>query len=507
MSSSDWQPTLAEYRRRLAAGRAMGGSERVAKRHQRGQANARELIELLCDLGSFKELGTLAGGYSYDGGLTAPADALIGGTATIDSRPIVLGAEDFTVMGGSIGAATNAKKVRLATLAAQEGVPYLMFLDGAGERLGGKPERRAYSPNDMQLVAQLSGLVPTIAVIIGSSAGHGAITGLLMDFVIMLRGSVLFSAGPPLVRAAIGEEVSKEELGGAEMHTAQSGVAHNLVEDAAEACLLVRRWLSFLPSSARERPPAARSGGAQRAPRTLNKILDLIPNSNEMSYDVTSVIKELIDSPEEWLEFQPAFGKAIICGLARLGAHSVALVANQPLVQAGAITKDAADKATHFLKLCDAYHLPVIFLADNPGVMSGSQAERAGTLRAAAAMYAAQCRYRGVKLHVTLRKAFGFGSSLMGMNPFDGQTVSYALPGISLGAMPASGGSDAANLDAEARRAAVEVQNQSTWTAGDNMAFDEIIEPTELRNALLRGLLLSARRRALAPEPGPGVLP
>ncbi len=507
MSQDDWQSTLTEYRCRIATGRAMGGAERVAKRRQRGQANAREIIELLCDAGSFHELGTLAGGYSYDGSPVAAADALVGGSATIDGRPVVIGAEDFTVMGGSIGAATNAKKVRLAKLAAQEGIPYLMFLDGAGERLGSKPERRAYSPNDMQLVAQLSGQVPTLAIVIGSSAGHGAITGLLMDFVIMLRGSVLFSAGPPLVYAAIGEKLSKEELGGAQMHTAQSGVAHNLVEDVDEACQLVRHWLSFLPSSARERPPAARGGNIKRGPRALEDILDLIPKSGEEGYDIITVIKALIDAPEEWLQFQPDFGQAIVCGMARLGGHSVAIISNQPLAQAGAITRESADKATHFIKICDAYHLPLIFLADNPGVMSGSQAERAGTLRAAAAMYAAQCRYRGVKLHVTLRKAFGFGSSLMGMNPFDRQTVSYALPGISLGAMPASSGSDAAHLDANARQAAAVAQDQSGWIAGDNLAFDEIIEPTELRNALLRGMLLSARRRALAPQPGPGVLP
>lgn len=495
-----WAPLLDEYRQRVAFGRSMGGKEKLEKRRAQGRLNAREIVALFCDEGSFTEIGTLGGGISYHGEAKAPADALVAGFATVDGRPVVVGAEDFTVMGGSIGPATNAKKLRLARLAAKERVPYVMFLDGAGERMGNTLERRSYAPNDMQVLAELSGTVPTVAVVIGSSAGHGAITGLLMDFVVMLKDATLFSAGPPLVMAALGEKVSKEELGSARMHTAESGVAHNLVQDEEEACRLVHRYLGFLPSSAWQWPPEHTDGNPVRGPREVTEIMEVIPRDTLQPYDMQKVIDILVDDSDEWLAYQPDFGTSILTGLARMGGKPLGIVANQPIIRAGAITWDAADKAAHFLDTCNAYHLPVLFLADNPGVMSGSQAERDGTLRAAARMYAAQCRLRGPKFHVTLRKAFGFGSSLMGMNPFDHQSLSLALPGISLGAMPADSGGQAAKLDSETRQQISEAEVGSAWSAGDNLAYDEVVEPGELRNFLLRGLGRFRRQDGL-PEP------
>ena len=489
----NWASLLEEYQRHIDFGRSMGGAEKLEKRRAQGRANAREIVELFCDEGSFTELGTLAGGVSYHGEPRAPADALVAGFATVEGRPVAVGVEDFTVMGGSIGPATNAKKLRLARLAAQERVPYVMFLDGAGERMGNTLERRAYAPNDMQVLAELSGTVPTVAVVIGSSAGHGAITGLLMDFVVMLQDATVFSAGPPLVMAALGEKVSKEELGGAPMHTARSGVAHNLARDEEDACQLVRRYLGFLPSNAWQRPPQLADGSALRGPRQTPELLEIMPRDALQPYDMRKVIDTLADDAREWLELQPAFGTTMLTGLARIGGQPIGIIANQPAIQAGAITRHAADKAAHFLDICNAYHLPTLFLADNPGVMSGSQAERDGTLRAAARMYAAQCRLRGPKFHVTLRKAFGFGSSLMGMNPFDRQSLSLALPGISLGAMPADSGGQAAKLDQQARQQVSAAEADSAWLAGDNLAYDEIVPPTQLRNFLLRGCTLFQR--------------
>ncbi len=495
----NWRDILEEYERRIAYGRSMGGEEKLRRRTEQGLCNAREIIELLCDAGSFQEIGTLAGGFSYHGEKTAPADALVGGFATINGRAVVVGAEDFTVMGGSIGPGTNAKKLRLAEMAYRERVPYIMLLDGAGERMSNTLERRAHAPNDMQILARLSGLVPTVAVVYGASAGHGAITGLLMDFVVMVEGGAMFSAGPPLVYAATGEQLDKEELGGAAMHTGTSGVGHNLARDAEHACAMTAHYLSFLPSNAWEYPPDL-PFTQEQGERELPEILDIIPANPQQPYDMRRVIHLLIDSPEQWLELQPDYGTAILCGLARFGGASVGIVANQPTQQAGAITWQAADKASHFLELCEAYHLPVLFLADNPGVMTGGRAEREGTLRAAARMYAAQCRLRTPKLHATLRKAFGFGSSLMAMNPFDNQTLSVAFPAIHLGAMPAQGGSDAAGLDASGRQAMDDAQNNSAWTAGDTLAYDQVIDPRQLRNSLLQGMR-RFRRRAVPASP------
>ena len=495
---ADWAPLLAELAERRSAARAMGGEQRLARLRANGRLNAREQIERLCDEASFRELGTLAGGLSHAGLPPAPADALVGGVARIDGRTVVVGAEDFTVQGGSIGFATAAKRLRLAEIAGRERVPLVMLLDGAGERASNALQRYPYAPNDMQEMARLSGMVPTVSVVTGSSAGHGAVTALLSDLVIMLESATLFAAGPALVAAATGETVSKEELGGARMHAATSGVAHNIVADETEAFALVRRYLRLLPGSAWAWPPS--SAPAAPGDDDPDVLLRLVPRDPLRPYDMRAVLHALLDAGDV-LEIQPLFGRSMITALGRLGGESVAIVANQPTVLAGAIDHDAADKAARFLRIAEAFHLPVIFLADNPGVLSGSKAERAGTLRAAARLYMAQSRLRVPKMHVTLRKAYGFGSSVMGMNPFDAQTLTLAFPGISLGGLPAAGagvaGYDKAGRDEMAGR-----QAEGAWSAGDTLAYDEIIDPRELRDALLAGLALGIERRNGA-NPGP----
>lgn len=494
----DWRTLLAEFRERVAGAHAMGGETRLAKLAAAGRLNAREQIAALCDEGSFVELGTLAGGMEHGDIPAAPADALVGGLARIDGRPVVVGAEDFTVQGGSIGFATHAKRLRFARIALQERVPLVMLLDGAGERASNALARHPYAPNDMQELARLSGQVPTIAVVTGSSAGHGAITALLSDLVIMLEKATLFAAGPALVAAATGEMVAKEDLGGARLHAARSGVAHNVVADEHEAFALVRAWLALLPSNAWQWPPSRPDGDSGE--RRLDAILQLVPRDAQKPYDMRAVLRLLLDGGEA-LEVQPLFGRSLLTVLGRLGGEPVAVVANQPTFLAGSIDRDAADKAARFLQIAEAFHLPVVFLADNPGILSGSKAEAAGTLRAAARMFMAQSRLRVPKLHVTLRKAYGFGSSVMAMNPFDHQTLSVAFPGISLGGLPAAGGAQAAGMDAEASRRMREAQSSGAWSAGDTLAYDEIIDPRELRNTLLAGLRTARGRRTAAPAP------
>jgi len=309
----------------------------------------------------------------------------------------------------------------------------------------------------------------------------------------------MFSAGPPLVASALGEIVSKEQLGGATMHASTSGVAHNIVAKEEQAANLIRSYLDFLPQNCWQRP-AKRPFPEHNNERLSDEILQRIPRKLQVPYDIRPVIKLLCDA-DSVLEIQPLYGTAMVIAFARLGGYAVGIVANQPNVIAGSIDKPAAEKAAHFLELCDAFHLPVVFLADNPGVMSGSKAEQAGTLRAAARMYMAQSRLRSPKLHVTLRKAFGFGSSLMAMNPFDSQTLTLALPGISLGGIPSSGASSAAKLDENTQSQLKEAETSGAWNSADNMAYDEVIDPRELRSALLRGLSLSANRCADMPQP------
>lgn len=491
----DWQVLLDEFERRMDAGHAMGGEEKLAKRRDQGKLNAREVIEQFVDPRSFQELGSLVGGMSYQGEPTAPCDGIVGGLASVDGRPIVVAVEDFTVMGGSIGHGANAKRVRLARLAAQEKIPYILFLDGAGYRASNSLERHPYGPSDLVELATLSGQVPTVAVVLGSSAGHGALTGLMMDFLVMVRSAVMFSAGPPLVSASLGENVTKEELGGAPMHAAVSGVCHNMVEDAAAAFQLVREYLGYLPANAWQ--TTSKLDDEHSGARPLDDILHVVPRNGQAPYDMHKVIEMLVDQRAAWLQFQPLYGTSMLTGFARIGGHAVGIVANQPCVMAGAINAEAALKATHFIDLCNAYNLPVVFLADNPGILPGTKAERAGALRIAARMYAAQAKLRTPKIHVTLRKAFGFGSSIMGMNPFDSQTLTLGFPGITLGGIPAIGGGAAAKADEDTQALLKEAEASGSWTAGDNMAYDEIIDPRQLRNAIITGLRTSSQR------PGP----
>jgi acetyl-CoA carboxylase carboxyltransferase component len=508
---SDWTPFLDDLATRRAAARAMGGDDRLERHREGGRLDARARVATLLDPGTFVELGTLVGSVHRGVIPPVPADGLVAGHGLIHGRPVLVAAEDFTVMGGSIGHGTTAKRQRLASLAAQERVPFVMLLEGAGERTQNAFERRGRAPNDLQTLARLSGLVPTVCVVMGSSAGHGALTAPLMDFVVMVEGAAIFSAGPPLVKSSMGEDVTKEELGGTAIQTAISGVAHNAVGSDDEALALARAYLSYFPSSAWERPPRRADLGEQEAGtdrRPVPEVVDLVPADPRKGYDVRGVLEAVLDEGSV-LEIQPTHGRPIVTALARLGGDAVAVVANQPAVKAGSIDAASADKAAHFLGVADAFHLPVVFFADNPGVLAGSASERAGILRHAARMYAAQARVRSVKLHVTLRKAYGFGSSLMAMNPFDDQSLTLALPGARLGAMPAEGGGEAARLEADVQSLLEHAELGGAYSSADTMGYDEVIEPAELRDALLDAMRLTAPRRRASATPAShhGILP
>jgi acetyl-CoA carboxylase carboxyltransferase component len=493
---ADWQALLGELQQRRDAARTMGGSDKLARRQQRGKLNAREVIAAFVDDGSFTELGQLVG--TLD---TIPADGLVGGFATLDGKPIVLAVEDFTVKGGSIGHGTAAKRERLALLAAQERVPYVLFLDGAGYRVSNTLERHPYTPNDLQALAALAGQVPTVAVVLGTSAGHGALSGVMMDLLIMLEDACLFAAGPPLVAAALGEHSTAQQLGSAALHARHSGVCHRVASDEQAAFELVRRYLRFLPRHAGQKTPRTESAYTGR--RQLDTILQLVPCNGQLPYDMQQVINTLVDANCAPLALQPQYGTSIITCFARLGGYAIGIVANQPQVLAGAITSEAAQKATRFIALCNTFHLPVVFLADNPGILPGTQAEQSGILRHAATLFAAQAALRSPKIHVTLRKAFGFGSSIMAMNPFDQQTLTLAFAGVTLAGLPSIGGANAARVDEATRAQLQRAEAAAAWSSSDNMAYDDIIDPRQLRNALLAGLELAANRLYTSEQPAP----
>ncbi len=486
--SEGWQEVLDNLEQRRASSRAMGGEERLRKHRNAGKLDARTRIDCLFDTGSFVEIGTLVGGAE------APADAVVIGSGTIEGRPVMVAAEDFTVMAGTISSAANAKRYRVAEIAVIDRIPLVMILEGAGFRADGRTHTR--TPTDLIAQSRCSGRVPLVTAILGASAGHGALVAPMSDFTVMSSHGSVFTAGPPVVYESLGEQISKEDLGGPEVALA-SGLVHNVAPDDAAALELVRTYLRYFPSSAWSYPLDAQSDDGFRP---VPELLDIVPRNGRRVYDMRDVIDVVFDKGSSF-EVQPDFGRSLICVLARLGGHPVAVVANQPQVLAGSIDADGADKGAHFITVADSFHVPIVFLADNPGVMPGSQSERQGILRSGARMFAAQTQTRVPKLTVALRKAYGFGSMVMGMIPFDGQSATFTYPGATMGAMGAAAMSRARGSDVDEAALLRGLEVEASYHSAERFGQDELISPVETRNRLLHSLERALYRRQSAPEP------
>jgi acetyl-CoA carboxylase carboxyltransferase component len=488
--SNDWDAVLDDLQDRRELSRAMGGEERLRKHRGAGKLDVRARIDHLVDPGSFQELGTLVGGEE------APADAVIMGSGRIHDRPVMVAAEDFTVKAGTISAAANSKRYRAAEIAVTDRVPLVMMLEGAGFRADGRGHG-ARTPTDMLAQARCSGRVPLVTAVLGASAGHGALVAPMSDFSVMSRHGSIFTAGPPVVLESLGETITKEDLGGPSV-ALNSGLVHNVADTDEAAIDLVRSYLRYFPSSAWSYPPDAEGGDV--APRLVPEMLDIVPNNGRRIYDMRKVIDVVFDA-DSCFEVQPEFGRPILCALCNLGGHPVAVVANQPRVMAGSITADAADKAAHFIMVADSFHLPLVFLSDNPGVMPGSASEKAGILRKGARMYAAQTQATTPKFEVTLRKAYGFGSMVMGMIPFDGQSGIFAFPGATMGAMGAAAMSRSRGSDDDEAARLHTQEIEASYRSAQYFGFDELIDPRELRNVLLHSLERAVYRRQSPAEP------
>jgi acetyl-CoA carboxylase carboxyltransferase component len=485
-----WGPRLDDLAARKDAARQMGGPERIARHHAKGSLTVRERLDHVLDAGSFREIGPLVG--------ENPADALVTGWGRIDGRPVLVGAEDFTVLGGSIGSGNTAKRYRVAELALQERIPLVMILEGAGHRPampGDPPHNRA--PSDLLAQARLSGYVPFVTAVLGSSAGHGALTAPMSDFTVMAANSAIFTAGPPLVKSSIGVDLTKEDLGGPHV-SVLSGVIHNVAADDKTALDVIRDYLSYFPSSSWGYAP--RGSGADQGRRRLDELLDIIPTDGRQLYDMRHVVSVLVDDGT-FFQVQPDFGETMITALAHIGGVPVAIVANQPSVKGGSIDSDGADKGARFIQIADSYHLPIVNLCDNPGVLAGSDAERAGILRHGGRMFAAQVATQSPKFHITLRKAYGFGGCIMGMLGFNGQTSTYAIPGATLGAMPAAGSSKATRADEDTTALLRQAELESSYKSARGLGFDELLDPRDLRDVLIDGLEVIVARRDPAPRP------
>ena len=483
---ADWEPWLERLAATRARAHEMGGPERLEKHHGTGKLDVRQRITALFDPGTFNELGTLVGNKS-----DLPADGFVCGFGLVNGRPTAVGAEDFTIKAGSVGTGGAYKRHRIAELAGQEGVPMVWMKEGAGARMGARTSTPARTPNDLEPMADLKGEVPVVCLVFGVSAGHGALAAPMSDFVVMTKQAALFTGGPDLVLAATGEQIGAQELGGWRVCVEVAGTAHNVVEDDAEAIQLARDYLTYFPQNRHEPTPLGDLDDA--GPRCTPELLEIIPPNPRLPYDVRDVITAIVDD-HRFLEVQPLYGSSITVGWAHLGGRAVAFVANNPSRGAGALDAAAAIKATDIIETADTFGQPVIFLLDNPGVLAGSQAERNGVLKWGGRMYLAGRRLRTPKISVLMRKGFGFGLVTMAHMPHDRQTLTLALPSANIASMPAQSGGKTANLDDETREKIERAQRGGPYGLADRLGIDEVVDPRELRNALINGLLVAESR-------------
>src|SRR3954471_7893054 len=373
------RPLVEDLHERRAKARLGGGEERIARQHEQGKLTARERIDLLIDAGTFTELGIHAGIHYSVRGLEdkeAPADGVITGYGKVDGRLVAVAAYDFTVMAGSMGMTGEMKVRRVRDLALTKRLPFVWLLDSAGARIQeAVGSLFAGSGHLFREEVVMSGVIPQVAALMGPCAAGTAYIPGLADFVPMVKGrGSMALAGPHLVRAAVGEDVTQEELGGSRLPCRKSGVRDLEVADDQECILRIKEYLSYMPAHCQEKPPIADC--SDPADRMDDDLLDVLPESNRKPYDMYEVIRRIVDDGE-WLDIKPQFAKTIIPCFARMGGRPVGIVANQPKQLGGILDNDSADKAARFVNLCNAYGVPLVFLQDVPGFMVGTKVEAA----------------------------------------------------------------------------------------------------------------------------------
>ena len=504
----DLSEGLAKLGQRRARALEMGGERRLKRQRELGKLNVRERVAMLLDDGSFEEYGQLTSHVSVHAQQTdevTPADGVVSGFGKIDGRFTAVIAEDFTVKGGSHGVVNARKKLHMVQMARRERVPLVWLLDGAGAR--GQELMNDGLPDVTHFleIARLSGIAPQVSVVLGPCAGDAALVGAATEFIVMRTGTGMMAAGgPPVVKAATGQEVSKEELGGAEIHARISGIVDRVAQTDEEALELARRFLSYLPTNAWAYPAAAEP----RAPEPVD-LEAVLPSRPRAPFDVKKVIRGVVDA-DSFFEIKPDHARMLVTGLARIDGHPVGVVANQPMVFAGAITAAAARKARRFIDLCSAYHIPLLFLQDVPGVMTGPAAEKEGTLREGLAVVYALAWADVPKVTVVLRKAFGFGACAMGGWGGE-QSLVVAWPTADFASLPVSGGVAAAFKeeiesapDPAARQREIEASfrdGTDPFNAAARFTVHDVIAPNETRARVSRALELARSRRSQQPSP------
>lgn len=498
---------------------AIAAHERSAatKQHAKGRRSARERVEALLDEGSFVELDAFVEHNCHDFGMdakTLPGDGVITGYGTIDGRRVCVYSQDFTAFGGSLGEAHGQKITKVMDLAVRTGVPMIGLNDGGGARIQEGIGALTQFAEIFRRNVAASGVIPQISVILGPCAGGAVYSPALTDFTVMVEGtSQMFITGPEVIRAVTGEDVGLEELGGARAHAQRSGVAHYAAHDEDDAFEYVRELLSYLPENTLSEPPLTQ-------PEEPGEVdLDsLVPASSNQPYDMTEVLEAIADGGS-FLEVMPAYAGNVITAFARVDGRSVGIVANQPMVMAGALDIAASEKAARFVRLCDAFNLPVLTFVDVPGFLPGTSQEWDGIIRRGAKLIYAYAEATVPLITTITRKAYGGAYIVMGSKKL-GADINLAWPTAQVAVMGASG---AVNIlhrrelasfsadDAAARRSelieAYEEKLVSPWEAARRGFVDAVIKPSQTRAQLVAALRALETKRVASPVRRHGNIP
>ncbi|MDQ6774366.1 MAG: acyl-CoA carboxylase subunit beta [Candidatus Dormibacteraeota bacterium] len=519
--NSDFAGLVEDLTARKRRNLDMGGPERVARQHARGKLTVRERLDLLFDPGSFVELGLLAHQQSVRGAEVGPpdetpADGVVTGHGEVDGRQVWAIAYDFTVMAGSMGAVGEQfKAARVREMALRYRKPLVWLLDSAGARIQeAAGSTFAGSGHLFHDQVTMSGVIPQVAAMLGPCAAGTAYIPGLADFVPMVAGTSSMSlGGARLVKAATGEDVTDHDMGGSQVHCHVSGVGDNEVQSDADCIVAVRRFLSYLPAHNQEKPPrAACDDPVERRAPELGR---LVPVSPRAAYDVRKVIVSIVDR-DSWFEIKPTWAKNIVVGLARIGGGSIGVVANQPLHKGGILDVDAADKAARFIRLCDAFNVPLVYLVDVPGFLVGSQVERQGIIRHGAKMLYATSEATVAKITVVMRKAYGAGYFVMCGRGYGPDSL-VAWPTAEISVMGPEGAVNILHArrleaaeDPEATRRALLDQVRATispYIAAGWAMIDDIIDPADTRGVIAAALRQAADKRVERPWRKHGNMP
>ena len=491
-----------------------GGTRYLPKLREQNKLTARERLDLLLDNDSFIEDGLFANVLAEE----LPADGVVTGLGTVEGRQVAVMANDPTVKAGSWGARTVEKIIRIQETAARIRVPLFYLVDSAGARITDQIEMfpgRRHAGRIFFNEVQLSGVVPQICMLFGPSAAGGAYIPAFCDVVIMVEGNAsMYLGSPRMVEVVVGEKVTLEELGGARMHATESGLGDALVADDKGAIEFAKAYFRYMPQRTGEKPAPCEAKPARLSPKPIG---ELIPEEPNRGYDMRKLIDAVIDEGS-WVEIKKLFARELLTGFARLEGQPVGVVANQPMQKGGVLFNDSADKAARFIWLCDAFEIPLLFLADVPGFMIGTDVEKRGIIRHGAKMISAVSEATVPKISVIVRKAYGAGLYAMA-GPAFGSDAVIALPSAQIAVMGPEPAINAVFYNKlaglpedqrESRREELEDEYRKDvdlYKLAANLIVDDVVEPERLRETLIARFRAYATRVATRVDRKHGVFP